>query len=74
MKRLTIVVFTAVLFAGCMMEKPTARNYHKVLQMEELTPITVAQLKQMIAADTTHYKVVVPVSYTHLTLPTNREV
>lgn len=59
MKRLTIVVFTAVLFAGCMMEKPTARNYRKVLQMEELTPITVAQLKQMIAADTTHYKVVV---------------
>lgn len=54
-----IVMFAAVLFAGCMMEKPTARNYRKVLQMEELTPITVAQLKQMIAADTTHYKVVV---------------
>ena len=54
-----IVMFTAVLFAGCMMEKPTAKNYRKVMQMEELTPITVAQLKQIIAADTTHYKVVV---------------
>ena len=62
MKKLTILLFAAVLFSGCMtvkMQKPTEKNYRKVLAMENLTPITVEQLRQMIAADTTHYKVVV---------------
>ena len=59
MKKLTILLFAAVLFSGCMMQKPTVKNYRKVLAMENLTPITVEQLHQLIAADTTHYKVVV---------------
>lgn len=48
-----------MLLSGCMMQKPTVKNYRKVLAMENLTPITVEQLRQMVAADTTHYKVVV---------------
>ena len=62
MKKLTILLFTAVLFSGCMtvkMQKPTVKNYRKVLAMDNLTPVTVEQLHQLIAADTTHYKVVV---------------
>ena len=59
MKKLTILLFAAVLFAGCMMEKPTVKNYRRVVKMDNLTPVTVEQLRQMIAADTTHYKVVV---------------
>lgn len=59
MKKLTILLFTAVLFSGCMVQKPTAKNYKRVLAMENLTPVTVEQLRQLIAADTTHYKVVV---------------
>ena len=48
-----------LLFSGCMMEKPTVKNYRRVSAMPELTPVTVEQLRQLIAADTTHYKVVV---------------
>ena len=48
-----------LLLAGCMMEKPTVKNYRRVSTMPELTPVTVEQLRQLIAADTTHYKVVV---------------
>ena len=62
MKRYLLLMFAAVLFSGCMtvrMQKPTVKNYRKVLAMENLTPVTVEQLRQMIAADTTHYKVVV---------------
>ena len=58
--KLTIVMLAAMLlFSGCMMEKPTVKNYRRVSAMPELTPVTVEQLRQMIAADTTHYKVVV---------------
>lgn len=58
--KLTIVMLAAVLlFSGCMMEKPTVKNYRRVSAMPELTPVTVEQLRQLIAADTTHYKVVV---------------
>ena len=49
----------ALLMSGCMMQKPTVKNYRRVLAMENLTPVTVEQLRQMVAADTTHYKVVV---------------
>ena len=62
MKRYLLLLFAAVLFSGCMtvkMQKPTEKNYRKVLAMENLTPVTVEQLRQLIAADTTHYKVVV---------------
>ena len=62
MKRYLLLLFAAVLFSGCMtvkMQKPTVKNYRKVLAMENLTPVTVEQLRQLIAADTTHYKVVV---------------
>ena len=48
-----------MLLTGCMVEQPTVGNYRKVLSMENLTPVTVEQLRQLIAADTTHYKVVV---------------
>ena len=48
-----------LLFSGCMMEKPTVKNYRRVSAMPELTPVTVEQLRQLISADTTHYKVVV---------------
>lgn len=58
--KLTIVMLAAVLLlSGCMMEKPTVKNYRRVSAMPELTPVTVEQLRQLIAADTTHYKVVV---------------
>ncbi len=58
--KLTIVMLAAVLlFSGCMMEKPTVKNYRRVSAMPELTPVTVEQLRQLIAADSTHYKVVV---------------
>ena len=58
--KLTIAVLAAVLlFSGCMVEKPTVKNYRRVSTMPELTPVTVEQLRQLIAADTTHYKVVV---------------
>ena len=59
MKRHAILLLGALLFSGCMMSKPTEKNYRKVLAMENLTPVTVEQLRQLIAADTTHYKVVV---------------
>ena len=59
MKHYSLLLFSAVLFSGCMMQKPTAKNYRRVLAMENLTPVTVEQLHQLIAADTTHYKVVV---------------
>ena len=49
-----------LLFSGCIMiSKPTVKNYRRVSAMPELTPVTVEQLRQLIAADTTHYKVVV---------------
>ena len=53
------MLFAAVLFSGCMVSKPTEKNYRKVSAMSNLTPVTVEQLRQMIATDTTHYKVVV---------------
>ncbi len=59
MQRLTFLLLGAVLFAGCQMEKPTVKNYRRVVAMENLTPVTVERLRQLIAADTTHYKVVV---------------
>ena len=62
MKHYSLLLFSAVLFSGCMtvkMSKPTEKNYRKVLAMENLTPVTVEQLRQLVAADTTHYKVVV---------------
>ena len=59
MKKLAILLFAAVLFSGCLVQKPTVKNYRRVLAMENLTPVTVEQLRQMIASDTTHYKLVV---------------
>ena len=63
MKRLFFVmILGALLLTGCvtmMIEQPTVKNYRKVAAMSTLTPVTVEQLRQMIAADTTHYKVVV---------------
>ena len=50
---------TTIMLSGCMMQKPTVKNYQKVSRMDNLTPVTVEQLRQMVAADTTHYKVVV---------------
>ena len=58
-KSLAAVALGAMLFSSCIMEKPTVKNYRKVSAMPELTPVTVEQLRQLIAADTTHYKVVV---------------
>ena len=58
-KSLAAIALGAMLLTGCMMEKPTVKNYRKVSAMPELTPVTVEQLRQLIAADTTHYKVVV---------------
>lgn len=56
----TATIFLGILLlSGCVMEKPTVRNYRKVSQMQNLTPVTVEQLRQIVAADTTHYKVVV---------------
>ena len=59
--KLTIAMLAAMLlFSGCIMiSKPTVKNYRRVSAMPELTPVTVEQLRQLIAADTTHYKVVV---------------
>ncbi len=57
-----LLLFTSIaclLLTGCMMQKPTVKNYRKVSAMSNLTPVTVEQLRQMVAADTTHYKVVV---------------
>jgi len=54
-----LFMLACLLLTGCMMEKPTVKNYRKVSVMPELTPVTVEQLRQLIAADTTHYKVVV---------------
>ena len=59
LKSLAALALGAMLLTGCMMEKPTVKNYRKVSAMPELTPVTVEQLRQLIAADTTHYKVVV---------------
>ena len=58
-KSLAVLALGAMLLTGCMMEKPTVKNYRRVSAMPELTPVTVEQLRQLIAADTTHYKVVV---------------
>ena len=58
-KSLAVIVMGAMLFSGCMVEKPTVKNYRRVSAMPELTPVTVEQLRQLIATDTTHYKVVV---------------
>ena len=33
MKKLTILLLAAVLFSGCMVSKPTEKNYRKVLAM-----------------------------------------
>ena len=59
MKRHAILLLVPLLLSGCMMEKPTVKNYRRVSAMPELTPVTVEQLRQLVAADTTHYKVVV---------------
>ena len=59
MRRTIPILLAALLFTGCMVSKPTEKNYRKVLAMDNLTPVTVEQLQQLIAADTTHYKVVV---------------
>ena len=64
MKKFLIIMMAtgAMLLTGCVavtMQKPTVKNYRRVLAMDNLTPITVEQLRQMIAVDTTHYKVVV---------------
>lgn len=59
MKKLPILLLAAVLFSGCMVQKPTVKNYRKVMAMDNLSPVTVEQLRQLIATDTTHYKVVV---------------
>ena len=58
-KSLAALVMGAMMLTSCMMEKPTVKNYRRVSAMPELTPVTVEQLRQLIAADTTHYKVVV---------------
>lgn len=60
-KTIALLLMAPLLLSGCMiqMQKPTVKNYRKVLAMEHLTPVTVEQLRQLIAADTTHYKVVV---------------
>ena len=58
-KSFAVLALGAMLLTGCMMEKPTVKNYRRVSAMPELTPVTVEQLRQLIAADTTHYKVVV---------------
>ena len=59
MKKLPILLLAVVLFSGCMVQKPTVKNYRKVMAMDNLSPVTVEQLRQLIATDTTHYKVVV---------------
>ena len=58
-KIFTVIALGAMLLTGCMMEKPTVKNYRRVSAMPELTPVTVEQLRQLIASDTTHHKVVV---------------
>ena len=63
-KIVRIMMFIAVctmLLSGCsiQMQQPTVKNYKRVLAMDNLRPITVEQLRQIIASDTTHYKVVV---------------
>lgn len=58
-KAVVLLAIGTLLLTGCQMEKPTVNNYKKVAAMTELTPVTVEQLRQIIAADTTHYKVVV---------------
>lgn len=63
-KIVRIMMFIAVctmLLSGCsiQMQQPTVKNYKRVLTMDNLRPITVEQLRQIIASDTTHYKVVV---------------
>lgn len=62
-KTIAALLGVAMLFTACgeskSLIKPTEKNYRKVLAMENLTPVTVEQLRQMVAADTTHYKVVV---------------
>ena len=59
MKRHTLLLLATLLLTGCMVSKPTEKNYRKVLAMENLTPVTVEQLRQLVASDTAHYKVVV---------------
>lgn len=59
-RKYTLVLLAAtLLFSGCRIEQPTVKNYRRVVAMDNLTPVTVAQLRQIIATDTTHYKVVV---------------
>lgn len=60
-KLLIGVAVCTMLLTGCsiQMQQPTVKNYKRVLAMDELRPITVEQLRQIIASDTTHYKVVV---------------
>lgn len=61
-RKVFLLVATAALFCGCgavQMQKPTVKNYARVKAMADLRPITVAQLRQLIDADTVHYKVVV---------------
>jgi len=60
-KTLILGTLICLLLTGCniWISKPTEKNYRRVLKMNELTPITVEQLRQLIASDSTHYKVVV---------------
>lgn len=55
------IAIGTMLLTGCSvrMQQPTVKNYQRVLAMDNLHPITVEQLRQIIASDTTHYKVVV---------------
>ena len=56
---ISLAILCTLLLSGCMMQKPTVKNYRKVLGMDNLTPVTVEQLRQLVAGDTVHYKVVV---------------
>ncbi len=58
-KTVFALMIGTLLLTGCRISKPTEKNYRKVLAMDNLTPVTVEQLRQLIVADTTHYKVVV---------------
>lgn len=62
MKKILLLTLAALLFCACgavHMQMPTYKNYSRVKAMDDLHPITVAQLRQLIDADTIHYKVVV---------------
>ena len=44
-KSLAALAMGMMLLSGCMMEKPTVKNYRRVSAMPELTPVTVEQLR-----------------------------